>query len=101
MLGLNNGPGTDTISPYIFTPDIFNYVESAIKNTPNGAELYWNDIANLMLADGKRFTAVELKNAEYCDSGTPLTYLKTMIKIALRHPEVGESFRSYLAGLKL
>ena len=90
-----------TISPYIFTPDIFHYVESAIKNTANGSELYWNDVANLMLGDGKKFTAVELKNAEYCDSGTPLTYLKTVIKIALRHPDVGEEFLAYLKSISL
>lgn len=85
-----------TISPFVFTPHIFDYLEQAVKATATGSELYWNDVAKLMLQDGKRIVAVGLKNAEYCDSGTPLDYLKTVVKLAKKHPEIGEEFSEWL-----
>ncbi len=85
-----------TISPFIFTPNIFDYVDSAVKETAAGTELYWNDVVKLMIADGKRVVGVELKNAEYMDSGTPMSYLQTVVKMAKKHPEIGEEFSAWL-----
>lgn len=90
-----------TISPFIFTPDIFNYVDEAIKNSTNGNELYWNDVVKLMIADGKRVMGIELKEVQYCDCGTKLDYLKTAVKIAMKHPEIGKEFGEWLSGVKV
>lgn len=88
-----------TISPFVFTPNIFDYVDAAVKDTPNGNELYWNDVVKLMIADGKRVVAQELKDAEYMDSGTPLTYLKTVVKMAMKHPEIGAEMTEWVKTL--
>lgn len=85
-----------TISPFVFTPNIFDYVDQAVKETVNGNELYWNDVVKLMVNDGKRVVAVELKDAEYMDSGTPLSYLQTVFKMAMRHPDFGQELKEWI-----
>lgn len=95
--GKENAPSDlMTISPYVFTPHIFDYLETALKQTAEGSELYCVDIVKNMIADGKRFLAVELKDAEYMDSGTPLDYLKTVVKMAKRHPDFGAEFSEWV-----
>lgn len=85
---------------YTFTPDIFQYLEKAMENM-TGGELYWNDAAKLMMKDGKRFIAAEVKGAKYYDTGNKFEYLKTVVEFALKHEELNGEFRKYLKGLKL
>ena len=89
------------VSGFIFTPDVFGYLQQARENLAEGAELYYNDALKLMLKDGKRVLAAEIKNGKYYDTGNKLEYLKTMVEFALEHKEVGEAFRTYLKDLKL
>ena len=89
------------VSGYLFTPDIFGYLDKALSELQPGEELYWTDAVKLMLADKKRVLAAEIKNGKYYDTGNKLEYLKTMVEFALEHSEVSESFRSYLKTLDL
>jgi len=89
------------VSGSIFTPDVFNYLDKALINLKEGEELYYNDVLKLMLEDGKRILAYEVKNGKYYDTGNKLEYLKTVIEFALEHPEINGEFRKYLKGLKL
>lgn len=102
--GKTNAPSDlANVSGYIFTPDIFEYLDEAQANMAEGAELYYNDALKLMLRDKKRVLAVEIKNGKYYDTGNKLEYLKTMVEFALAHPDEGLAgeFREYLKTLSL
>lgn len=89
------------VSGYLFTSDIFNYLDQALSQLQEGDELYWTDAVKLMLEDNKHVLAAEIKNGKYYDSGNKLEYLKTVVEFALEHPEVKDDFREYLKGLDL
>ncbi len=100
--GKENAPSDlATVSGFIFTPDIFNYLDQALANLKEGDKLYYNDALKLMLEDGKRILAVEIKNGKYYDTGNKLEYLKTVVEFALRHPDINGEFRKYLKELDL
>jgi UTP--glucose-1-phosphate uridylyltransferase len=90
-----------TVSGFLFTPDIFKYLERAYSNLKEGAELYYNDALKLMLEDGKDVYAAEIKNGKYYDTGNKLEYLKTVVEFALKHPDMNGKFREYLKSLDL
>lgn len=87
------------VSGFIFTPDIFGYLEKAAVNLGEGKELYYNDALKLMLADGKRVLAVEIKGGKYYDTGNKMEYLKTVVEFALKRPDINGEFRAYLKAL--
>lgn len=100
--GKKNAPSDlANVSGFIFTPDIFGYLEQALSNLKKGDELYYNDALKLMLRDNKQVLAVEIKGGKYYDTGNKMEYLKTFIEFALDHPDVNGEFREYLKGLKL
>lgn len=100
--GKENAPSDlANVSGSIFTPDAFNYVDQAYSNLKAGDELYYNDVLKLMLNDGKRILAYEVKNGKYYDTGNKLEYLKTVMEFALKHPEISDEFKSYIKSLDL
>lgn len=90
-----------TVSGFIFTPDIFEYLDEAMKKLNEGDELYYNDALKLMLEDKKHILACEIKKGKYYDTGNKLEYLKTVVEFALEHQEIKDDFREYLKRLKL
>lgn len=88
-----------TVSGYLFTPDIFDYLDTVLTNLAPGAEFYYNDALKLMLKDGKHVLAVEIKNGKYYDTGNKLEYMKTQVEFALKDPSVNGEFREYLKSL--
>jgi len=100
--GKANAPSNlANVSGFVFTPDIFEYLEQALKNLPDGEELYYNDALKQMLADQKKVYAIEIKNGKYYDTGNKMQYLKTVVEFALRHPDLNGDFRNYLKTLEL
>ncbi len=98
--GKHNAPSDlATVSGFIFTPDIFDYLDEALSNLKEGDELYYNDALKLMLEDGKKIYAVEIKGGKYYDTGNKLEYLKTVVEFALRHPDINGEFSQYLEDL--
>ncbi|MGI5828218.1 MAG: UTP--glucose-1-phosphate uridylyltransferase [Patescibacteria group bacterium] len=87
------------VSGFLLTPDIFNYLDEVLENLKPGEELYYNDALKLMLRDGKKVLAVEIKDGKYYDNGNKLEYLKTVVEFALRHPELNGEFKQYLKSL--
>lgn len=95
--GKENAPSDlATVSGFLFTPDIFNYLHKAQDSMAEGSELYYNDALKLMLKDGKKIMAAEIKNSHYYDAGDKLEYMKTIVDFALRREDIGENFRAYL-----
>jgi UTP--glucose-1-phosphate uridylyltransferase len=90
-----------TVSGYLFTPDIFEYLDRALAELQDGEELYWVDAVKLMLEDKKHVLAAEIKGGKYYDSGNKLEYLKTVVDFALENKEIGDKFRDYLKSLKI
>ncbi len=89
------------VSGFIFTPDIFDYLDQALANLREGEELYYNNALKLMLDDGKRVLACEIQNGKYYDTGNKLEYLKTVVEFALEHKELNGEFRTYLKSLSI
>ena len=88
-------------SGFLFTPDIFQYLDERVKTLKPDEELYYNDLFPAMLEDGKRILAVEIKGGKYYDTGNKLEYMKTNVELALRHPEISDKFREFLKNLDL
>ncbi len=87
-----------TVSGFLLTPEIFTYLDKALEGLGDSAELYYNDALKLMLADGHRVLAAEVKNGRYYDTGNKLEYLKTVVEFALARDDVGPAFREFLRG---
>lgn len=89
------------VSGYLFTPDIFDYLDEALSNLKPGDELYYNDALKLMLKDNKRIMAVEIVNGKYYDTGNKMEYLKTVVEFALARPDINGTFKEYLKSLNI
>ena len=89
------------VSSTLLTPDIFEYLKKAAENLKEGDELYYNDALKLMVDDNKKVLAAEIKNGRYYDTGNKLEYMKTVVELALEHPDINGQFRQFLKDLKL
>ncbi len=100
--GKQNAPSDlATVSGFVFTPDIFNYLDKVLENLKEGQEFYYNDALKLMLEDGKHVLGVEIKDGKYYDTGNKMEYLKTVVEFALKHSELNGKFREYLKSLQI
>ena len=100
--GKDNAPSDlATVSGFLLTPDIFEYLDEALKSLGEGDELYYNDALKLMLKDGKKVMAVEIKDGKYYDTGNKLEYVKTVVEFALNHKDLNGKFREYLKSLPI
>lgn len=100
--GKDNAPSNlANVSGYVFTPDIFEYLEQALTKLEAGEELYYNDALIQMLKENKKVYAVEIKNGKYYDTGNKLQYLKTVVEFALKHKDLNGDFVNYLKSLNL
>lgn len=89
------------VSGFLFTPEIFKYLDEAAKQLTSGQELWYNDALKLMLKAKKRILAVEIKGGKYYDTGNKMDYLKTVVEFALKRSDIGAEFKQYLHELKL
>jgi|SRR3989344_1912576 len=100
--GKTNAPSDlATVSGFVFTPDIFEYIKRALENLNEGDELYYNDALKLMLSERNRILAAEVKGGKYYDTGNKLEYMKTIVEFGLSHPDMNGDFRNFLKSLKL
>ena len=90
-----------TVSGFIFTPDIFDYLNEVLENLTEGEEFYYNDALNLMLKNKKRIIAAEIRGGKYYDTGNKLEYMKTIVELGLKHPDINGDFKKFLKNLDL
>lgn len=89
------------LAGYLFTPEIFEYMDKAQKILENGNELWYNDGLRLMIADGVKIVAKQIEGGVYRDAGTKIEYMKTVVEMGMKHPEIGKEFKEFLADLKV
>ena len=84
------------VGRYILTPRIFHHLEYVRAGA--GGEIQLTDgIAALMKEE--KMLAYRFEGTRY-DCGAKLGYLKAMVALGLKHPEVREEFAEYLRSLK-
>ena len=82
---------------YILTPAVFDRIRNQARGS--GGEIQLTDgIAQLIATEGVHAYLYEGKRY---DCGSKDGFLEAQVEFALRHPEVGPKFRTYLQGLKL
>lgn len=88
-----------THGAYILPPEIFG----ALRNVKpgQGGEIWLVDAINMLRDQGVPVYAVEIKDGRYYDTGNKLEYMKTVVDMALRHPDINGEFRKYLKDLDL
>ncbi|OHA16079.1 MAG: UTP--glucose-1-phosphate uridylyltransferase [Candidatus Taylorbacteria bacterium RIFCSPLOWO2_12_FULL_43_20] len=101
-----NGVATNyaCVSGTVYGPEIFPAIEEATKriqnsNTPR--EVIYVDAVNILLEQGKKCYAKEIKGGKYHDCGNKLEYLKTVVEFGLKHEDISEGFSSFLKNMKL
>ncbi len=95
----NSPSDTKIISGYVFTPDIFEALESAEKGLTEGEELVYIDGIERLINQGIPVHAIELKEAVFRDTGNKLEYMKTIVEYGLKHPEINGQFMDFLKDL--
>lgn len=84
-----------TVSGYLLTPQVFNYIEVAMRNHKSG-ELMLQPIMQQMIDDGQNIYAKQIEHGTYYDTGDKLEYLKTVIDFALDRPDTGQALLDHL-----
>lgn len=86
-----------THGAYILPPEIFG----ALRNLGpgQGGEVWLVDAINVLHEHGVPLYAVEVEGGKYYDTGNKLEYMKTVVELALEHPEIGPDFRAFLQEL--
>jgi len=82
---------------YVFTSDVFAYLERGFKALPEGVEFQiTSEAIEPMIRDGKPMYALRIQNAVRYDTGTPIDYLKSQFALALHNSELGPELRQFL-----
>src|ERR1035437_10366775 len=84
---------------YIFPPEIFGSLRN-IKPGKSG-EVWLIDAINLLKEQGVPVFTVEIKDAKYYDTGNKIEYMKTVIELGLKHPEISGELKQFLKELNL
>jgi UTP--glucose-1-phosphate uridylyltransferase len=78
-----------SVGGYLFTPDVFRYLEAGQRNLAPGKEFYITDcIIEPMIRDGLEFFGCAIQNSKRYDTGDKLEYIKTVIDFALQRDDI-------------
>lgn len=83
---------------YILTSDIFDIL-AHLK--PGKSNEIWLTDAIRELMKKRPIYACEIQNGKYYDTGNKLEYMKTVVDLALKHPEIKDDFRAFLKSLNI
>lgn len=83
------------VGRYILTPSIFKHLRLLQAGT--GGEIQLTDAIAALMKD-ERILAYQFKGQRY-DCGSKRGYLQATVELALKHPEVRESFSNFLNSL--
>ena len=83
-----------THGAYILPPEIFGALRKLAPK--DGDEVWLVDAINMLKDEGVPVYTVVIENGKYYDTGNKLEYMKTVVDLAKKHPEIGEEFTKYL-----
>ncbi len=86
------------VSGYVLTPDIFPILDA--QKPGRGGEYYLPEAIDTLAKEHPVY-AVEIKNGKYYDTGNKFEYMKTVVELAIKNPEIGAEFSAFLKSLKL
>lgn len=86
-----------THGAYILPPEIFEALRELEPG--KGGEIWLIDAINLLNKKGVPVYALEIEGGKYYDTGNKLEYMKTVVDIALQHPELNKEFMEYLESI--
>lgn len=81
----------------VLPPEVFGMLEKGLTTVKPGEELYLTDVMSELGARGD-LVAYDFDGIRY-DMGNKLGIMKANCEVALKHPEIGESFKAYLKEL--
>lgn len=88
-----------THGAYILPPQIFDLLRR--QKPEKGGEIWLALAIDELIKTGYPVYACEIDNGKYFDTGNKFEYMKTVVELALEHPEIKDKFRSFLKGLEL
>ena len=81
------------IGRYVLPPEIFDALRATAPGA--GGEIQLTDAMRVLAADGVPMHGVVFSGRRY-DTGNRLEYVKAVVQLAARHPEVGADFSAWL-----
>lgn len=88
-----------THGAYILPPEIFDILRQQKPGT--GGEIYLPEAIAALIKTGYPVYACEIENGRYYDTGNKLEYMKTVVELALQHPDINGEFRKFLKTLNI
>lgn len=88
-----------THGAYILPPEIFDILRKQKPGT--GGEIYLPEAIDELIHTGYPVFACEIENGKYYDTGNKIEYLKTVVELGLKNPDINGAFRAFLKELKL
>ena len=88
-----------THGAYILPPDIFDLLRK--QEAEKDGEIYLSKAIDDLIIQGYPVYACEIENGRYYDTGNKLEYLKTVVELGLKHPDINGEFRKFIKDLKL
>lgn len=88
-----------THGAYILPPEIFAILRQQKPGT--GGEIYLPEAIAELIKTGYPVYACEIENGKYYDTGNKLEYMKTVVELALQHPDIQEDFKKFLKELPI
>lgn len=96
--GKANAPSNfASVGGYLFTPEVFKFIDQGVRNLKDGQEFYVSDsLIQPMLKDGHEFYGCAIRGGTRYDTGNKLDYMKTVIDFALKDKDLNGEFREYI-----
>lgn len=88
-----------SVSGYLLTPDIFEYLKKSQSQVPEGQEFMIQPAMRAMIDDGHEMLALEIKNGKFYDTGNKLDYLKTVIDFGLKNDKMRDDLMAHLRSI--
>ncbi|MBX2801670.1 MAG: UTP--glucose-1-phosphate uridylyltransferase [Myxococcales bacterium] len=79
---------------YLYTPQMFSELAAGLSEH-TGGEFYATDAINTLASQGK--VVADVVPSPRYDTGQPLGYLTTVVRMGMQDPEVGPAFRAWLS----
>lgn len=88
-----------THGAYILPPEIFGILRN--QKPGKDGEIYLPVAIDSLIKQGYPVYACEIENGKYYDTGNKLEYMKTVVEMALKHPDINGEFRDFLKKLDI